>query len=62
MSLWEYEGYTKVKVGTGRRARYVETYKYKCPACGYLLFAERTALKPPRFCPSCKKDMLEGET
>lgn len=62
MSLWEYKGCTKIKVGTGRRARYDETYKYQCLACGYLLFADRTALKLPGFCSSCKKDMREGET
>lgn len=56
---WKYDGYTKVKVGSGRRAKYVENRIYICPDCGYEERIE-APLKPPRFCPNCKSDMKEG--
>ena len=58
MSKWVNDGYTKVKVGTGRRARMVEYHIYKCPGCGSTVRMERT-LNPPRYCPNCRKDMKE---
>ena len=61
MSKWIYDGYTKVKKGTGKKQRYIETYIYRCPDCGWTIRAERTALHPPRYCPNCKADMKEGE-
>ena len=60
MSKWIYDGYTKVKMGNGRHARFVWNYIYKCPDCGWSVRVERTQ-KPPRFCPNCKKDMKEGK-
>ena len=50
---WMYDGYTKVKEGQGRKARYVETYIYKCLHCGKEV---RTDDKPPRYCPNCGND------
>lgn len=61
MSRWIYDGYTKVKTGSGRHARYIEEYIYKCPDCGWTIRADRTALYPPRYCPNCQKDMKEGK-
>ena len=60
MSKWKYDGYTKIKEGSGRHARYIENHIYKCPECGWLVRTERTE-KPPRHCPNCWKDMEEGE-
>lgn len=34
MSKWKYDGYTKVKMGNGRHARFIENYIYKCHDCG----------------------------
>lgn len=58
MSKWIYDGYTKVKIGSGRHARYVENHIYKCNGCGCPVRVERTE-KPPRYCPSCMADMKE---
>ena len=60
MSKWIYDGYTKVKVGSGRHQRYVENQIYKCPDCGWSVKTER-ATKPPQYCPNCQKNMKEGE-
>lgn len=60
MSKWIYDGYTKVKMGSGRHQRYVENRIYKCPDCGWSVRVE-CMVKPPRYCPNCKKDMREGE-
>lgn len=61
MSKWiAYDGYTKVKMGNGRHARFVVNHIYKCPDCGWSVRIERTQ-KPPRCCPNCQKDMKEGE-
>lgn len=56
MSAWMYDGYTKVKVGTGRHARMVEKHIYKCLHCGWSVMVERTE-KPPMYCPKCQTDM-----
>lgn len=56
MSRWMYDGYTKVKVGTGRRAKMVENHIFKCLNCGWSVRVERTE-KPPRYCPNCGSDM-----
>lgn len=58
MSKWIYDGYTKVKIGSGRHARYVVNHIYKCNVCGWSVRVERT-VKPPRYCPSCREDMKE---
>lgn len=58
MSKWIYDGYTKVKIGSGRHARYVENRIYKCNGCGWTVRVERME-KPPRYCPSCMADMKE---
>ena len=58
MSKWIYDGYTKVKIGSGRHARYVENHIYKCNVCGWSVRVERTE-NPPRYCPSCMADMKE---
>ena len=55
-SAWMYDGYTKVKVGTGRHARMVEKHIYKCLHCGWNVRTERTE-KPPQYCPKCQSDM-----
>lgn len=60
MSKWIYDGYTKVKTGSGRHQRYVENHIYKCPDCGWSVRTERTT-KPPQYCPNCQKDMKEDE-
>ena len=60
MSKWIYDGYTKVKTGSGRHQRYVENLIYKCLDCGWSVRTERT-MKPPQYCPNCKKNMKEGE-
>lgn len=56
MSKWIYDGYTKVKIGSGRHARYVTKYTYKCPYCGLSVRVERLE-RPPRFCQNCNADM-----
>ena len=56
MSAWMYDGYTKVKVGTGRYAKMVENHIYKCLHCGWSVRVERTK-KPPMYCPNCGADM-----
>lgn len=56
---WKYDGYTKVKVGTGRNARMVEKWIYLCPFCDQDIRIERT-VKLPMTCPSCGADMREG--
>ena len=60
MSKWIYDGYTKVKMGNGRHARFIENYIYKCPNCGWSVRVERLE-KPPHYCPNCKENMKEGE-
>ena len=57
---WVYEGYTKVKTGSGRHARFIENHIYICPDCKREIRVEGTQ-KPPRFCPNCQKDMRENE-
>ena len=59
MSKWKYDGYTRVKVGTGRHARMVENRIYICPFCNKEIRIERT-VKPPATCPNCNADM-KGE-
>lgn len=61
MSAWLYDGYTKIKVGTGRHARMVENHVYKCLHCGWSVRVERSE-KPPMYCPNCKSDMRERRT
>lgn len=60
MSKWIYDGYTKIRVGHGRHARYIETHTYICPDCNWHERIERT-VKPPEFCPVCGKNMKDGE-
>lgn len=60
MSAWMYDGYTKVKIGDGRHARYEEKHIYKCLHCGKAIRIDHTQ-KPPRNCPNCLSDMREGE-
>lgn len=55
MSGWMYDGYTKFKAGTGRRAKMVENHIFKCLHCGWSVRVERTE-KPPRYCPNCRAD------
>lgn len=55
MGAWMYDGYTKVKTGTGKHAKMVEKHIYKCLHCGLsvrVLWAE----KPPVNCPNCGDD------
>ena len=59
MSKWKYDGYTKVKMGSGRRARMIENRIYICPVCKGSLRIERT-VKPPMKCPNCNTDMRGG--
>ena len=56
MSKWIYDGYTKVKTGTGRHARMIEKRIYICPDCQKSIRIE-TMVKPPRTCPNCGADM-----
>lgn len=60
MSAWMYDGYTKVKVGTGRHARMVEKHTYKCLHCGRSVRVEWSE-KPPMYCPNCGADMRGGQ-
>lgn len=59
MSTWKFDGYTKVKVGSGRRARFIETHIYKCILCGQSIRIDR-AEKPPMYCPHCGARMDGG--
>lgn len=61
MSKWIYDGYTKVKVGTGRHARMVGNHIYKCPNCGWSVRVEQSE-RPPMCCPNCQSDMRERRT
>lgn len=56
MSKWKYDGYTKVKMGSGRRARMIENRIYICPFCNQSIRIE-TMVKPPQRCPYCNEDM-----
>lgn len=58
MSKWIYDGYTKVKVGTGRSARMYERHIYICPACKKTIRIGWNQ-KPPMTCPNCSADMEE---
>lgn len=60
MSRWIYDGYTKVKTGSGRHARYIENRFYKCPDCGRSVVVE-WMVKPPQLCPNCKANMRKEE-
>ena len=60
MSKWKYDGYTKVKVGSGRHQRYVENHIYICGVCGKTIRIERT-VKPPMICPHCLSNMKEED-
>ena len=57
---WKYDGYTKVKSGSGRHARMIENRIYICPFCNNSVRVEVT-VKPPQVCPNCKSDM-RGES
>ena len=61
MSKWIYDGYTKIKTGSGRHAKYIEKHIYKCHDCGWSIRADRTELYMPKHCPNCQKDMWDGE-
>lgn len=51
---WIYDGYTKVKIGSGRGARMSEDWIYKCSVCGHEIrvnYAYRNDL--PTKCDKC---------
>ena len=53
MTRWQYEGFTKVKSGEGRNARYIEMWEYKCPKCGHTVRIP-AHIKPPSICNGCE--------
>ena len=53
MSKWIYDGYTKVKQGSGRSAKMVETWIYKCPNCNHTIRLEWSRRhQTPSKCPN----------
>ena len=56
MSKWKYDGYTKVKMGSGKHARMIEKRIYICPFCNQSVRIEHM-VKPPQKCPNCNTDM-----
>lgn len=54
MSDWKYAGYTKVKEGSGRSARYKETTIWACCKCGHEIRGYEK--KPDIKCPKCEKE------
>ena len=54
--MLKYDGYTKVKNGTGRQARYETTNIYKCTECGHEVRVRALGgKKVPKICPQCGK-------
>lgn len=56
--IWTWTGYTKEKVGCGRKARYKEKWIYTCLNCGNTIkIISHT--EPPEVCPHCHKSRME---
>lgn len=58
--MMKYDGYTKIKEGAGRNARFVERHIYKCTECGAetCVAIERLPVSSaaPKKCPKCGKE------
>ncbi len=50
---WKYNGYTIVKAGEGRNARYVEKHIWICPECKHEVRGGKQ--KPQHNCSRCSR-------
>lgn len=53
MTTWKFNGYTKVKSGSGRSAHYVERHYYICEKCKSEIGIP-AGQTPPKKCPKCE--------